>query len=712
MEEQIIETLKRVKNRAIGVTELYKMIYPYDKIDNQKMEELKLCLSKLQSSKDVYCTNSKKELFMISPYKVGKLSLNVHNHGFVILDDGQELYIADECLNNALNGDKVLVKLNQGEIEDGKRQEARIKEILERSTQIGETVTINRKPFAKVGNLLIKLTNCDKPLVDGMKIELNVDKVRTNDYFNGQVVSVIGHKDDPNTDIIVIMKEYGFNERFPLEVMEQVKEIPSEVSEKDITADRRDLRDKLIFTIDGDDTKDIDDAISLEKIDEQTYILGVHIADVTNYVKEGTPLDLEARQRGTSAYLADRVVPMYPHELSNGICSLNPNTDRLAVSCEMKIAIDNQGVAKILSSDIFKSIIHSRKQMTYKEVNNILEQNNPSEDYKEYASVLLEINKVALALRKMKQQRGYIEFSSVECKVKLDKDGKPIAIERRTQGAGEELIEDFMLAANEEVAEYVSNYGLNYIYRIHDVPNEDRLKEVFQIIKNYNGSVPGKINNMSPRTIQKIIENVNKSEKKEVFNNLILRCMAKAKYDVTNIGHFGIAAKKYCHFTSPIRRYPDTFDHRIIKSVIEGTYNRYTTEENLRYLEEIAINSSVREVASVECEREVNKMEFAYYMEDKIGEVYKGNVTGMTNSALYVMLKNLVEGRVSFTSMDDFYTYDPKTETVTGQRKKKVYRLGDELEVKVVNASKETREIDFEIPQARVLKRGKNGNTK
>ena len=517
--------------------------------------------------------------------------------------------------------------------------------------------------------------------------------MNNNSKYYGKVVEIIGHKNDPGVDILSIVYKYKINTEFPEDVKEEVKNIPMEVRDIDLVG-RRDLRNLEIFTIDGDDTKDIDDAISIELMNNGHYKLGVHIADVSYYVKEGSPLDNEAMERGTSVYLVDRVIPMLPHELSNGICSLNPNVDRLAISCVMEF--DHDG--KQLDYEIFPSVIRSRIQMTYKKVNSILEDNVAPEGYEPYEKSLRLMEELAQILRKMKVKRGYIDFEVDEAKILVDKDCKPVNVVLRDRGAGEKLIEDFMIAANECVATHIYFMSLPFIYRVHEVPKEEKLRSYLSFVGSLGYQVPGDLKDTSPKTVQKIIKYLEDKPEFKILSSLLLRSMQKAVYRPENLGHYGLASQCYTHFTSPIRRYPDTTVHRLLRTYLfnkqldMGTIRKW--EEKLIYISE---HSSSRERASVDCEREVEDMKMAEYMEGHIGEEFQGMISSVTSFGMFVELDNLIEGLVPLRDMKDFFHYDEEHMTLTGERSHVKYTIGDKLLVKVVRASKEDKTIDFEV---------------
>ena len=611
-----------------------------------------------------------------------------------------DVYIAPENMNGAIHDDIVLVEITSKMNLD--RLEGRILKVLKRQVEryIGE-INFDQKGVghirlddSKIKLDIIIAKEDSLNAVDGHKVVVElIKKLNNNSKYSGKVVEIIGHKNDPGVDILSIVYKYKINTEFPEDVKEEVKNIPMEVRDIDLVG-RRDLRNLEIFTIDGDDTKDIDDAISIELMNNGHYKLGVHIADVSYYVKEGSPLDNEAMERGTSVYLVDRVIPMLPHELSNGICSLNPNVDRLAISCVMEF--DHDG--KQLDYEIFPSVIRSRIQMTYKKVNSILEDNVVFEGYEPYEKSLRLMEELAQILRKMKVKRGYIDFEVDEAKILVDKDCKPVNVVLRDRGAGEKLIEDFMIAANECVATHIYFMSLPFIYRVHEVPKEEKLRSYLSFVGSLGYQVPGDLKDTSPKTVQKIIKYLEDKPEFKILSSLLLRSMQKAVYRPENLGHYGLASQCYTHFTSPIRRYPDTTVHRLLRTYLfnkeldMGTIRKW--EEKLIYISE---HSSSRERASVDCEREVEDMKMAEYMEGHIGEEFQGMISSVTSFGMFVELDNLIEGLVPLRDMKDFFHYDEEHMTLTGERSHVKYTIGDKLLVKVVRASKEDKTIDFEV---------------
>ena len=709
MREEIIELLGKEK-RALSATEIC------DKLNLNTAGELKKLLDDLRILEEGYTVyRSNKDKYMLfenSHLLKGRLSVNKKGFGFVIVDGRDEdIYIDAKNMNGALNNDLVVVEELKGQ--NGKKTEGRVVKVLKKENNliVGEYKIIDGNPHFipddKKLRMEIILDNKDlDDLVDGHKIQVSIVKEMGKYKYLGEVVKIIGHKNDPGVDILSIIYDHGINDVFTDEVMEEVNALPSEVLDSDRKG-RKDLTDMTIFTIDGDDTKDIDDAISISKKGEN-YILGVHIADVSYYVKEGTALYKEAYSRGTSVYLVDRVVPMLPHKLSNGICSLNPNVDRLAISCIMEITPNG----KIVSHDIFESIIRSRIQMTYKKVNKILNDEETPEGYEPFKDDLKLMWELAKILRKEKLSRGYLDFDVDEPKILVDENCKPYDVVLRERGKGENMIEDFMIAANETVAEHVFYMGLPFVYRVHEVPDNEKVEEFLNSISMLGYHVVGDRNFVYPKSMKKILDQLRDKEGFEILSTLLLRCMKKAVYKPENLGHYGLASKCYTHFTSPIRRFPDTTVHNLLRKYIFNEPNDKELNRLIEYWEEnlpaLCDHASEKERDSIDCERDVESMKMAEYMESHIGEEYDGTISSVMNFGLFVQLDNMIEGLVHISEIKgDYYTFDETTHTLRGEKKGKMYKLGQKVRVVVTNASKENSTIDFNLVEG-----NKNGNNK
>lgn len=696
MKEKILSILEE-SDKALSIDELDSAL------NLNTIEETKAfsdALRELEDSYEIYRSNKNRYMLLEnSNLRKGILRMNKKGFGFVeVSGEEEDIFIAPDNINKALNNDTVIVEiLNKN---SGEKREGRIVKTLERdlSTIVGEIYFKKDKgyiiPDDKKLDIQLEIDR-DKShgAVDGHKVVVKILRNITKNRYKGEVVRIIGHKNDPGVDILSIVCKYEINDTFPEEVIEELDSIPEEVREQDKKG-RKDLTDVTIFTIDGDDTKDIDDAISVEKLKNGNYKLGVHIADVSYYVKEGSPLDKEAMDRGTSVYLVDRVIPMLPHKLSNGICSLNPGVERLAISCVMEI--DNNG--KTVDYEIFPSIIKSRLQMTYKKVNQVIEKNEIPEGYEPFVNDLKLMDELSQIIRKAKINRGYIDFDVDEAKIIVDENCHPTDIVLRNRGRGENLIEDFMIQANECVATHIFYMDLPFIYRVHEYPKEEKIRDFISFVQSLGYTVKFNTKDISPKAIQNLINQLKDKKEFKVLSSLLLRNMQKAIYLPQNLGHYGLASKCYTHFTSPIRRYPDTTVHRLLRTYLfnddmsNQTINKW--QEKLVY---IAENSSFKERESVECEREVEDMKMAEYMEDHIGEEYKGIISGVTNFGMFIQLDNLVEGLIHVNDMKDYFSFDEVTQSLIGERTKEKFTLGDEVLIKVKAASKEAKTIDFEL---------------
>ena len=704
MKEKILEILKE-ETKGQNINEINNKLHLRGM---EEITELEDNLKELVTEGILHMSKNREYMLMSNTksLKVGKLRINKNGNGFVECEP-EDIFVHSNDLNGAINGDFVEVEIKT-RLNDPE-PEGYIRNVLKRDLKnvVGEMVkdkkTLAFKPDDEKLNIAVKLTKESmKGCVEGHKVIISIIKEIGNRTFLGKVEKIIGHKNDPGVDILTIAAKHSIETEFSEDVKRELKNIPDEVCENDLIG-RTDLTKEMIFTIDGDDTKDIDDAISVKR-DGKNYVLGVHIADVSNYVKVGSALYDSAFSRGTSSYLADTVIPMIPHQLSNGICSLNPEVIRLTISCVMTI----DGNGKVISYDIFPSYIKSRKQMTYKNVNKILDENIIPEGYGEFADTLKLMHELSKILRQEKINRGYIDFGIDEAKVIQDENGKAIDIVKRVQGTGEKLIEDFMIAANETVATHISNLDLPFIYRVHDLPNAEKIEDFSNLIKQMGYQIHTNLNKITPVTMQKLLNEFRDKDEFVILSDMLLRSMKKAIYSTNNIGHFGLASKNYTHFTSPIRRFPDLTVHRLLRTYLfENRIDMETINFNAKYLIDVADHSSETEVNSVEAERDVLDMKMAEYMESHIGEEYEGIISGVTNFGMFVELDNLIEGLVHISTLDGFYTYVPEMLSLISANKKNKYRIGDKVKIIVTNANKNQGIIDFEL-----VKGEKNGNSK
>jgi len=695
LEEKIIELLESEKI-ALSPFELEQKL----NLNKNEFVELIKTLNEMEQNLKIYKT--KKDNYMIfenSHLKIGKIEVNPKGFGFVDIGKDKDIFIPKDAINKAIHGDTVIVEITSKNDMD---PEGRIVKIVDRKldNMVGEFYYHKGKPYVDLDNKKVKIkieidSKATKGAMNGHKVIVKItNKISSDNYYKGEVLKILGHKNDPGVDILSITAKYNINDIFDDTVMEQADKLPFEVLENEIK-NRVDLRNQEIFTIDGDDTKDIDDAISIDRLENGNFKLGVHIADVSHYVTEASPLDDEAYNRGTSVYLADRVIPMLPHKLSNGICSLNPEVDRLAISCVMEINEKGQTV----NYDIFESIIRSRKQMTYNNVNKILEENIIPEGYEQYVDTLKNMSYLANILRKMKEKRGYIDFEIEEGKIIVNEKGEAIDVVLRERKTGEKIIEDFMIAANETIATHINYMEIPFVYRIHGEPSEDKINNFIKFVSILGYKIRGNRKEITPISMQQMLEQLKEKDEYSILSSMMLRSMQKAVYDKNNIGHFGLGSKCYTHFTSPIRRYPDLMVHRLLRKYL---FENQINEETINYydnkLKEITSHSSERERASVECEREVDNMKKAEYMTKHIGEEYEGIISGTMPFGMFVELPNTVEGLVRIDNLEgDIYTYNEETFSITGKHDKRGYRLGDKVKVKTIGANKEAGTVDFQI---------------
>ena len=693
MKDKIIDILKD-ETKAKSVNEINNKL---GLTSVSEIQELENVLAEMTQEGILH--ESKKHEFLLmcntKTLKCGRISINRSGNGFVEVPGNEDIFIRSEFLHGAIDGDFVEIDF----VKYHGEMEGRVLKILKRDIQniVGEMIKIKNKLTFKPDNekldIIVKLTkDSTRQCVEGHKVVVNIIREIGTKTFLGKVTKIIGHKNDPGIDILSIALRHGIETEFSEAVINELTSIPNEVNADELKG-RRALTKEMIFTIDGDDTKDIDDAISLEK-NNDNYILGVHIADVSHYVKVGSNLYEAAFSRGTSSYLADTVIPMIPHQLSNGICSLNPEVIRLTISCVM--TINPKG--KVIDYDIFPSYIKSAKQMTYKNVNKILMEDIIPEGYEEYADTLKLMNELAKILRAEKTSRGYIDFGLDEAKVIQDDTGKAIDIVKRTRGDGENLIEDFMIAANETVATHINNMDLPFIYRVHDLPSSEKIEDFKNLINQMGYQIHTNMSKITPLTMQSILGELKDKKEFPILSDMLLKRKKKAVYSTNNIGHFGLALQNYTHFTSPIRRFPDLTVHRLLRTYLfENRIDMETINFNQKYLIDVATNSSETEVAATEAERDVLSMKMAEYMESHIGEEYSGIISGVTNFGFFVELENLVQGLVHISTLDGYYNYIPEILSLVREDNSKKYRIGDEVRIIVTAANKENSTIDFEV---------------
>lgn len=662
---------------------------------NELLAEGKISITK--KGKFIKAKHSDKEL-------IGTFTMHPKGFGFVEVEDREEdLYIPENYINGAFHKDTVKVSLLSGQ--GGKRQEAQVIEIIARGiTQIVGTFDKTNQNFGfvipdndKIIDDIFVPSERSKGAVSGHKVVCQItDYGKNNRKPEGKITEILGHVNDPGVDIMAIVKGFELPTEFSEKVLHQAQRVSNEVSESD-RAGRRDLRNVQMVTIDGEDAKDLDDAVSLTK-EGNLYKLGVHIADVTNYVQENSALDWEAKKRGTSVYLVDRVIPMLPHTLSNGICSLNAGVDRLALSCLMEI--DHNG--EMASYEIVESVINVDRRMSYTSVKKILEEQDEAEraEYETLVPMFEQMQELAAILREKRKKRGSIDFDFPETKIVLDRKGHPIDIKPYDRNVATKIIEDFMLIANETVAQHFYWMEMPFVYRTHDNPEPEKIAKLGTFIRNFGYHIKGKDDEIHPKELQKLLASIEDTPEEALIARLTLRSMKQAKYTIDCTGHFGLACQYYCHFTSPIRRYPDLQIHRIIKEQLRGKLNEERIKHYEEILPEVASNSSKMERRADEAERETDKLKKVEYMEERIGEVFEGVISSITTWGIYVELPNTIEGMIHVSMLSgDYFYYDESTYEMVGQATGKRYKLGEKVKVKVRSTDKMSRTIDFIISE-------------
>ena len=638
--------------------------------------------------------------------EIGTYRKNQKGFGFVKLEgQEEEIYISKENSYNALNGDTVAIKIIS-EKEADKKAEGKIVKIVrhEKDTVVG-TFQKNRnfgfvvpddKNFGT--DIFISKSHWGKARNNHKVLVKIIKYPEKGKNAEGEIIEVLGGVNEAGVDMLSLIKQYELPYKFPEEVVSEAKAFGNKINEKNLEG-RRDLRQDIIFTIDGEDAKDLDDAIHVEKLTNGNYRLDVHIADVSNYVREKTELDKEAYLRGTSIYMLGRVIPMLPRELSNGICSLNAGEDRFTLSCSMEITPK----AKVVSSDIYKAVIRVTERMSYTDVQKILDRSDEKilKRYEKYISHFDLMAELANILKEKRKENGYLNLEIPESKIILDENGVAIDVKKYETYFANEIIEQFMLIANETVAERFYWLQAPFIYRNHEAPDLDKVKDLNKTLYNFGYKIKiSKEEIIYPNEFAKILDEVKGKEEEKVVSNIILRTLRVAKYEAENKGHFGIASKYYCHFTSPIRRYPDLFIHRIISKYLDNDYlvNDFWIKKYEKRAEKKAENCSERERVATKVEREAEDIKKAEFMESKIGEEYEGIVSSVTNFGIFVELDNTVEGLIRYEKLgDEYFIYNEEKRQAIGEHTGKVYQIGDKVKIRVANASKLMRQIDFEI---------------
>ncbi|HPR24278.1 MAG TPA: ribonuclease R [Bacillota bacterium] len=657
----------------------------------------------------------------------GTLQKHKRGFGFVITEtasgikEEKDIFISGKDMNGAMNGDLVEVELiparlwknspegivagilsrSVSEVVGTFEKNGRFGFVIPDDRRLNEDIFVKKKDFycAERG---------DKVVAEIIKYPSRTDSAQ------GRIKQIISRSGQPGGDIRSLIRQYGITEEFPSKAASEAKKLFAKGITEEDKEERRDLKDKMIFTIDGADSKDFDDAVSIDMLENGNYLLGVHIADVSSYVKEGSALDKEALKRGTSIYVIDQVVPMLPAELSNGICSLNPLEDRLCISVDMEI--DKAG--EVIRHEIYESIINSKARMVYTDVSDMLEKNS-RELIKKYDSgpsgvydSIVKMHELAKILEQRRDMRGSLDFDLEEAHITLNKEGIPVEVSTCERRSGNKLIEEFMLKANEVIAEHFALLKIPFVYRIHEKPSPDNITELMLFLKGFGIYPEGGTKDIKPKTLSRILKSISGGANENIISTVMLRSMQKAEYNTQCLGHFGLALKYYCHFTSPIRRYPDLMIHRIIKSWLKGELMSSAertagpdakvaakkTRAYKRLTKEAAEISSAKERQAIELEREAEKMKKAEYMSYHVGEEKSGIISGVTNYGIYVQLENTVEGMIKLSQLfDDYYEYDPAGHRVCGRRKGKTYSLGDTIDIRVRSVSIEDREINFDM---------------
>ena len=699
-EQIILEFMKDPKYVPMKAKEIATILG----VPKKDMDNFKKALDNLEMEFKIGKNKKNRYRVIEENFEQGTFRRNQKGFGFVKLENrDDEIYISKENTNNALYGDRVSIEILE-EKNKIKNAEGKIKRIVkhEKDTVVGTFQ--NNKTFGFVvpddrsfgTDIFISKSNFGKAR-NNHKVLVQITKYpQKGKKAEGKIIEVLGEPNQAGIDMLSLIKEYNLPSVFPEAVIEEAKKCGNKIDKKDIP-NRVDLRDDVIFTIDGEDAKDLDDAVKVSKLENGNYKLDVHIADVSYYVKDGSVLDREALLRGTSIYMLGRVIPMLPRELSNGICSLNAGEDRFTLSCTMEI--DKNG--KVISSEVYKAIINVTERMNYKDVQKILDRTDKKvlKKYEKYLKDFELMKELAEILKEKRMNQGYLNLEIPESKIDLDINGKVTNIEKYETSFSNEIIEQFMLTANESIAEKFYWLQAPFIYRVHEEPDIEKVKELNKFLFNFKMKVKITNDKVYPKEFSKVLEEVKGKAKEKVISNLILRTLKVARYEAQNLGHFGIASNYYCHFTSPIRRYPDLFIHRVILKYLENNYNiddRWI-ENYEQKAEYSAKQSSEREKIATKVERESEDLKKAEYMEGKIGQEYEGIISSVTQFGVFVELPNTVEGLIRFENLgDEYFIYDEDRKILIGEKTKQTYSIGDKIKIRVISASKALRQIDFE----------------
>ena len=700
---EVLKILKEDVTKPIFDFDLFKLM----ELDKDDSDDFLMLLDELESEGKVLKT--KKDKYGI-PERFGLVSgkIQVTKKGFAFLLSEEEgvsdIFIPAAELNTAMNSDTVLVKLTK-QPEENRRGEGKVERVIKRAydTVVGTFEASKDYGFVvaddkKMGRDFYIGKKDTKGAESGDKVVVKIIKYsEQNRNPEGRIIDILGKAGTHEAEIQSIIRMHGLPEAFPKKVLRQSERIETVITDDEISR-RKDFREDLVVTIDGADAKDLDDAISINKLENGHYELGVHIADVTHYVKERSKLDVEALKRGTSVYLVDRVIPMLPKVLSNGICSLNPHEDRLTMSIVMEI--NDHG--KVINQKIYESVINSNERLTYTDVSDILDGLTEGKEhlskYDYLSEVFTNMRDLAAILRKSREMRGMIDFNFPEAKIITDEEGLVTDIQIRERRVSNRIIEEFMLKANETIAEYMYWLEIPFVYRVHENPTEEKIAEFNKLIHNFGYTIKGNLDEIHPREIQKLLNQVEGKKEEPLINKMMLRSLKQAKYSPFNDGHFGLAAQYYCHFTSPIRRYPDLQIHRIIKESLEGTIDNQRVNELDAIVANAADLASKQERIAEKAERDTVDLKMAEYMSNYVGEEFNGFISSLTSFGIFIQLENTIEGLVRMVDLsDDYYIFDESNMLYIGEHTRKTYHIGDEVRIRVEKVSIKDREIDFTI---------------